>query len=105
MDGARRTYVVLISEEAVQNLLSHARFLAQVSEAAALRLVEEFGEKARSLEECPERNPWLSDPLAPSGKYRKLLVGKGYLLIYQMRGSTVYADVVLDCRQDYSWLL
>ena len=105
MDGAHKAYSVVISEEAVQSLLLHARFLAQVSEAVALRLVEEFGEKAKSLEEYPERNPWLSDPLAPEGKYRKLLTGKAHLLIYQAKGSTVYIDAVVDCRQDYSWLL
>lgn len=105
MDGAGRTYSVVISEEAVQSLLLHARFLAQASEAAALRLVEEFGEKAKSLEEYPERNPWLSDPMVPEGKHRKLLMGKVHLLIYQVRGSTVYVDAVVDCRRDYSWLL
>jgi len=66
---------------------------------------EEFTVKAKSLERFPERNPWLSDPMNPPGKYRKLLVAKGYLMVYQVREKTVYVDAVLDCRQDYGWLL
>lgn len=86
-------------------LVSHARFLAQVSEPAALRLMEAFNEKARTLERFPERNPSMIDPLLPSGKYRKLLLEKRYLLVYQIKGETVYVDGVVDTRQDYSWLL
>ena len=102
---ARVKYKVIISDEAAQMLVSHSRFLAQVSEKAALDLIAEFSEKAKSLEEFPERNPWLSDPYIPAGKYRKLLMGKRYLLIYQIKGDTVYVDYVVDCRQDYGWLL
>ena len=47
----------------------------------------------------------LSDPYIPAGKYRKLLMGKRYLLIYQIKEDTVYVDYVVDCRQDYGWLL
>lgn len=105
MGGEGKKYTVIVSDEAVEMLVSHTRFLARVSEAAALRLIEEFKERAESLEEFPERNPRLSDPLVPNGKYRKLLLAERYLLIYQIKGGTVYLDVVVDCRQDYGWLL
>ncbi|MFZ3170929.1 MAG: type II toxin-antitoxin system RelE/ParE family toxin [Carboxydocellales bacterium] len=105
METADDKYTVIISDEATQMLVSHSRFLAQVSEKAALNLIAEFSEQAKSLEEFPERNPWLSDPFIPAGKYRKLLMGKQYLLIYQVKGDTVYVDYVVDCRQDYGWLL
>ena len=105
MESQSKKYTVIISDEAAQMLVSHSRFLAQVSETAALKLIDEFNEKVKSLEEFPERNPGLSDPLIPAGKYRKILMGKRYLLIYQVKGSTVYVDTVLDCRQDYGWLL
>lgn len=105
MDSEGKIYKVIISDEAAQMLVSHSRFLAQVSEKAALDLIAEFSEKAKSLEKFPERNPWLSDPYIPAGKYRKLLMGKRYLLIYQIKGDTVYVDYVVDCRQDYGWLL
>ncbi len=105
MGSEGKRYDVIISDEAAQMLVSHARFLAQVSEAAALQLIEEFNEKAKSLEGFPERNPWLDDPLIPNRKYRKLPMAKRYLLIYQVKGCTVYVDAVVDCRQDYGWLL
>jgi plasmid stabilization system protein ParE len=86
-------------------LVSHARFLVQVSESAALRLVDAFYEKAKSLERLPERNTYLTDPMVPPGKYRKLLLEKRYLLLYQIKESTVYVDAIVDTRQDYGWLL
>jgi len=105
MDSGNKRYDVVISGEATQMLVSHARFLAQVSEPAALRLIEVFQEKAMSLEQFPERNPWLTDPLIPTGKFRKLLLEKRYLLVYQIKKRTVYVDSVVDTRQDYGWLL
>lgn len=105
MESANKKYMVIISDEATQMLVSHSRFLAQVSEKAAIKLISEFNEKAKSLEELPERNPWLSDPYIPAGKYRKLLMGKWYLIIYQVKCDTVFVDYVVDCRQDYGWLL
>lgn len=105
MDSENRIFTVVISEEAAQMLVTHARFLAQASEAAAVRLIEYFQDKAKSLEEFPERNPNLIDPLITPGKYRKLLLEKRYLLIYQIKSSVVYVDAVVDTRQDYGWLL
>ena len=105
MGSKNRPYVVVVSDEARQMLVSHARFLAQVNESAAMRLVEAFEQKAKSLEQFSERNPWLVDPLIPPGKYRKLLLEKRYLLIYWVRESTVYVDAIVDTRQDYGWLL
>ncbi|BBB90288.1 MAG TPA: type II toxin-antitoxin system RelE/ParE family toxin [Methylomusa anaerophila] len=105
MDTENRIFTVIVSEEAAQMLVSHARFLAQVSEAAAVRLIEDFQSKAKSLEQYPKRNPVLMDPLITPGKYRKLLLEKRYLLIYQVKGAVVYVDAVVDTRQDYGWLL
>ena len=100
-----RIFTVVVAEEAAQMLVSHARFLAQVNEAAALRLIADFQNKAKSLEQFPERAPGLIDPLIAPGKYRKLLLEKRYLLLYQIKGSVVYVDAVVDTRQDYGWLL
>lgn len=105
MASESKRYDVIISEGAAQMLVSHIRFLAQVSEPAALRLLEDFQEKAKSLVQFPERNPWLIDPLIPVRKYRKLLLEKQYLMIYKIRENAVYVDAVVDTRQDYGWLL
>ncbi len=105
MESINERYDVIISDEAAQMSILHVRFLAQVSESAALRLHGAFYEKTKSLEQLPEKNPWLSDPLIPSRKYRKLLLEKRYLLVYQIKESTVFVDAVVDTRQNYSWLL
>lgn len=102
---SNKQYVVVVSEGAAQMLVSHVRFLAQVSEKAALRLIDAFQEQVKSLEQFPERNSMLIDPSLPTGKYRKHLLEKRYLLIYQIKESTVYVDAVVDTRQDYGWLL
>lgn len=39
MDSENKRHTVVISDEATQMLVSHARFLAQVSEPAAMRLI------------------------------------------------------------------
>ena len=96
---------IIISEGASEMLVSHARFLAQVNEQAAQNLIDKFRTSAKSLEDLPERNPRLDIPDMPVNKYRKLLLGKQYLLIYQIKGDVVYADYFVDCRQDCEWLL
>ncbi|WP_242833583.1 type II toxin-antitoxin system RelE/ParE family toxin [Desulfosporosinus youngiae] len=86
-------------------LIEHARFPANVNATAANRLVDGFVETADSLAAMPERNPWLENDAIPFQKYRKLLFEKHYLFLYQIRGNIVYINAVVDCRQNYSWLL
>lgn len=97
-------YAVVVSDRATQMLVSHAAFLAQVSLAAAQRLVDEFQQAASSLEDMPLRCPWLTGDYIPAHTYRYILFEKRYMGIYQIVDDTVYLDYVLDCRQDYSWL-
>ena len=85
MEKGSNTYKVVISPQAAEMLVSHSRFLAMVSEKA--------------------RSPILSDYHLTPGKYRKLIIDKFYLAVYQIKDNTVYIDAVLDCRQDYGWLL
>ncbi|MDO5397231.1 MAG: type II toxin-antitoxin system RelE/ParE family toxin [bacterium] len=100
-----KRYEVIISERAMNMLASHVRFLAQVSKNAASKLRDEIISEMQSLDYMPESYQWLNNEYIPANKYRKKLVGKRYLLIYQIVDSTVYIDYVLDCRQDYGWLL
>ena len=53
----------------------------------------------------PERCSWLIADYIPPNKYRKILFEKRYLLLFQIIDNTVYVDYVVDCRQDYGWLL
>lgn len=98
-------YRVIISNRAAEMLVSHAAFLAQASESAAGRLVDAFQEAANSLEILPHRCPWLAGEFIPVHTYRYLIFEKRYLMIYQVKDKTVYVDYIVDCRQDYGWLV
>jgi hypothetical protein len=49
--------------------------------------------------------PQFARTALPAYKYGKLLVDARYMLIYQIKGAIVYIDYMVDCRQDYSWLI
>lgn len=105
MPEKNKPFTVKITETAWEMLISHARFLANVSVPAANKLIDTFVEATGSLVVMPERNPWLEHDAIPFQKYRKLLFGKYYMALYQIQENTVYVTVVIDCRQDYIWLL
>ena len=101
----RNKYCVIVSERAAQMLVFHAAFLAQVSPEAAERLTAEFEKAANSLELMPQRCPWLTGEYIPRNAYRFILFEKRYMIIFQTVDDTVYADYVVDCRQDYGWII
>ena len=101
----QNNYRVIISERATQMLIFHAAFLSQVSPEAAERLTVEFEKTANSLEMMPQRCPWLTGEYIPRNAYRFILFEKRYVIIFQIVDDIVYADYVVDCRQDYSWLI
>ena len=86
-------------------LAEHAAFLAAVSPEAAEQLAVQFTAAAESLERMPERCAWLNGEMLPVNRYRKLLFGKRYLMIFTVDSDTVYVAYVVDCRQDYGWLI
>ena len=98
-------YKVIISDRARESLGLHLRLLAQVSRPAAVKLKHRFLEEMRSLQEMPQRYPFFNEDYIPVNKYHKLYVANWYLVLYQIRDDTVYVDWIVDCRQDYSWLL
>ena len=89
-----KSYRVIVSERAAQLLISHASFLAQVS----------FEEAAQSLAFMPQRCAWLAGDYIPRHAYRFIVFEKRYMIIFQIKDDEVYADYVVDCRQDYRWL-
>ena len=98
-------YRVIVSERATQMLVSQAAFLEQVSSEAAQRLTVEFEKAAHSLETMPQRCPWFSGEYIPKNAYRFISFEKRYMIIFQIVDDIVYADCVVDCRQDYNWLI
>ena len=98
-------YKVIVSDRACQMLAGHVQFLAQKSPAAARRTKNDLMDAIRSLSTMPERFPFLNAEFLPFNKYHKLFVEKWYLILYQVKGQTVYVDYIVDCRQDYGWLV
>lgn len=96
---------VIISDKAKEMLGMHIRFLAQVNKPAAVKLKARLVEQMRSLQDMPRRYPFFNESYIPINKYHKLYVENQYLILYQIKDDTVYVDWIVDCRQDYRWLL
>jgi len=98
-------YNVEVTNTAWEHLMEHTRFIANVSRSAATQFVADFREITGSLSEMPERCSWLQHSEIPFEKYRKIMIDKYHMVLFQISGKTVYITAVVDCRKEYSWLL
>ena len=98
-------YEIIVSEAALSMLDNHIEFLARVSTQAAEILIDEILDDIASLSQFPERFPVFESEFIPYGRYRKMLSAKRYLVLYEVDGNDVCVDYIVDCRQDYEWLL
>ena len=99
-------YRVERSTEALDMLMKHVAFLAQVSRDAAEKLRDEFKSQLQSLSQMPHRCPWIEGEYFPYRKYHKLIFGERYAIIYQVdeEAAVVHVDYVIDYRREYSLL-
>ena len=100
-----KLYKVKISEEAQRGLGRIVSFIALNSIQAARLLKKDLFAEISSLKLLPERTPFLEGEFIPFNKYHKLVIRRNYLVIYQIKDDTVLVDYVIDCRQDYEWLI
>jgi plasmid stabilization system protein ParE len=98
-------YKVIISDRARQMLVGHVCFLAPKSPSAARIIKNELMDAIRSLSTIPERFPFFNTEYIPLNKYHKMFVEKWYLILYQIKDQAVYVDYIVDCKQDYGWLV
>ncbi|KKC47815.1 plasmid stabilization protein [Paenibacillus sp. D9] len=98
-------YKIIVSDRARQMLAAHVRFHAENSPDAARKTKNELLHAIRSLAQMPERYPFLEAESISSNKYHKMFVEKWYLVLYQIQDEIVYVDFIVDCRQDYRWLV
>ena len=105
MPEPENQFQVIVSKRATQQLVEQAAFVAQLEERLARQLVVDFQKAADSLQSFPYRNPVLRSDVFTTEKYRKMVFGKWYLLIYQIKGERVFVEYVIDGRQDYQWLI
>ena len=98
-------YKVIVSDRARQMLAGHVRFLTEKSPTAARKVKNDLVDAIRSLNQMAERFPFFNAEFIPPNKYHKMFVEKWYLILYQIKDQTVYVDYIVDCRQDYGWLV
>lgn len=103
--GKKLEYKVIVSDRSRQMLGNHVRFLAQKSPSSARKAKNKLMDAIRSLHQMPERFPFLKAEFIPTNKYHKMFVEKWYLILYQIKDQTVYVDYIVDCRQEYGWLV
>ena len=95
-----KEFRIVISEDALSTLDRHADFLANVSGSAARKMVDRLLTDIDSLSKLPERCPFYDNPFIPNNRYRRLLSGKRYLVLYEILENTVFVDYILDGRQE-----
>ena len=100
-----KLYKVKISEEAQREVGNIVSYVALNSIQAARVLKKDIVAEISSLKLFPERTSFLEGEFIPFNKYHKLVVRKNYLVLYQIKDDTVWVDYVIDCRQDYQWLI
>ncbi len=98
-------YTVIVSDKAKKMLAEHVRFLARINKDAAKRTKNRIMDALRSLDHFPSRFPFFENDYIPRNKYHKMFVENTYLILYQIKDTTVYVDFIVDCRQDYAFLL
>lgn len=84
---------------------THLKFLSNADAPAAKRTKERIMKGLRSLEEMPARFPFFNEDYIPPNKYHKMFIENWYLVLFQIKDDTVYVDYIVDCRQDYGWLI
>jgi mRNA-degrading endonuclease RelE of RelBE toxin-antitoxin system len=100
MEREKKAYQVIVDPVASDRMAEHFEFLAHVSVPAANRLLAELLKDVRSLKTLPYRHPPYIRPYLPPEKYRYMISGGRYRIIYQVDGDFVFVDDIQDCRQD-----
>ena len=96
-------YKVIISDRR-RILASHIRFMTKVNKDVA-KDMKKIMDAMRSLNQMPQRFPFFNEPYITPNKYRKIFVKKWYIVLYQIKDDTVYVDYIIDCHQNYDWLM
>lgn len=100
-----RNYKVLVSPKMKEMLDEHIDFLTQVNNASARNMKNEIMKSLRSLSDMPARFSLFESDYIKSGKYHKMYIEKWYLVLYQIIDDTVYVEYIIDCRENYQWLI
>jgi hypothetical protein len=92
-------YDVIVSKKADEMLVSHVRFLAQVSIPAAKVLRNEFCSVLVALKDNPFQFHQEENLGLPSGKYRRVVFATRYKAVFSIFENTVSIDAIIYCRR------
>lgn len=84
---------------------TNLRFLAQVSKDAAAQKKKQIMKELATLSDMPQRFPLVDSAGVLPNYFRKMFIENWYLAIYHISEDTVFVDHIVDCRQDYEWLI
>jgi hypothetical protein len=93
-------YNVYVDPEADRKMAAHMEFLARVSEAAAMRLYDDYKEALGFIEGSAEGCPIYASHKLAGVQLRYWLFGRRYRIIFEIIGADVFAYDIQDCRQD-----
>ncbi|CFW97848.1 Toxin-antitoxin system, RelE/ParE toxin family [Syntrophomonas zehnderi OL-4] len=85
----KHQHKVIVSDRARQMLAGHVHFLAQKNLPATRKVKNDLMDAINSLYQMPERFPFLEADFIPPNKYHRMLAGKRYLILYQIKDQTV----------------
>jgi len=97
---AAKKYQVFVDPQADRKLAAHIEFLARISEAAAVRLYNEYEEALNFLKDSPASCPLYIPQKPIEAKLKYKLFGKRYRIVFEIIDNKVYIYDIQDCRQD-----
>lgn len=100
-----KQYKVIVSETAKEQILKIVSFIGIDNYRAALKIRMEIKGAIDTLANFPDRYPFLEGEFIPYNKYHKRVVIGRFIILYVVQDKRVLIEYVLDCKQDYQWLV
>lgn len=97
-------YEIKIYPSAKMDLTDIVSYLNTLSPQAAIRYYDMIVEKIGSLNEMPERCPFVREVALKAKGYR-YLVAENYLVFFVVKADVVQVRRILYGRRNYEWLL
>ena len=100
-----KQYKVIVSERAKRNLAKITTHIAIEDAMYSRKVKTEIVSALKSLAMLPERCPFFEGEFMPYNKYHKLVIDGKYIALYVIQEDLVMVEYIIDCRQDYQWLI
>lgn len=97
-------YNIKIYKSAIKDLEDIVEYVNTLSEEPAIRIYDNIIKKIESLNELPERCPYLKDPNLRLKGYRGLIVDN-FVVFYVVKDNIVQIRRILYSKRNYEWLL